>query len=201
MNSKQYKSNGQLYSPASQPGDSLFGDIIHVFVTSFHIPTQLTLHRNGQPWPFLNVEPRKYRFRILDTAISRAFRLYLVDKLSVDEDDTSKHIKFYVVGSDAGRTTKPVLTPDLWTSIAERWEIVVDFAPYAGKSLYLKNYLKVQADDKYDHTDEVMKFNVGTVVTDNSNNGPLPAAFEPFPNLPPGKDLDKPDHIFEFERK
>lgn len=45
-----------------------------------------------------------------------------------------------------------------------------------------------------------MKFNVGTVVTDNSNNGALPASFAPLP-LPPGKDLAKPDHIFNFESK
>lgn len=140
LSAKQYDNNGQLVSPATQPGVSLFGDIIHV---------------NGQPWPFLNVEPRKYRFRILDTSISRTFRLYLVDDLAVDEDTTAKHIPFYVVGSDSGRTSKPVQTPDLWASIAERWEIVIDFAPYAGKSIYMKNYFSTQADTAYEHTDQV----------------------------------------------
>jgi bilirubin oxidase len=92
------------------------------------------------------------------------------------------------------------LTPDLWASIAERWEIVVDFTPYAGKSIYMKNFFATQADTAYTNTNQVMKFNVGTVVTDNSNNGPLPAAFAPLP-LPPGKDLSKPDHVFNFESK
>ncbi|RDW73850.1 hypothetical protein BP5796_07292 [Coleophoma crateriformis] len=182
---KQYDANGQLVSPATQPGVSLFGDVIHV---------------NGQPWPFFNPEPRKYRFRMLDTSISRAFRLYFVTDLSIKEDDTAHHIPFYVVGSDSGRTSKPVLTPDLWISIAERWEVVFDFAPYAGKTVYLKNFLVTQADTPYNNTDQVMKFNVGTTVTDNSNNGPMPASFAPLP-LPPQKDLAKPDHIFEFETK
>ncbi|KAH8595678.1 bilirubin oxidase precursor [Bisporella sp. PMI_857] len=184
LSAKQYKANGQLYSPANQPGVSLFGDIIHV---------------NGQPWPFLNVEPRKYRLRLLDTSISRTFRLYIVDKLSVTEKETSKHIKFYVVGSDSGRTSKPVLTSDIWCSNAERWEIVIDFAPYAGKPVYMKNFLDVESDPPYDNTDQVMKFNVGTVVTDNSNNGLLPSSFAPLP-LPPGKDLNNPDHVFDFEQ-
>lgn len=47
---------------------------------------------------------------------------------------------------------------------------------------------------------QVMKFNVGTTVSDTSNNGPLPASFAPLP-LPPSKDLTKPDHIFNFEQK
>ncbi|KAH8657411.1 Cupredoxin [Tricladium varicosporioides] len=185
LSGKQYDSKGQLVSPATQPGVSLFGDIIHV---------------NGQPWPFLDVEPRKYRFRILDTSISRTFRIYFVDNLSVKEEETAKHIQFYVVGSDSGRTSKPVLTPDLWASIAERWEIVIDFAPYAGKPIYMKNFFVTQADTPYANTDQVMKFNVGKVVTDNSNNGPLPASFDPLP-LPPPKDLSKPDHVFTFENK
>ncbi|KAH9214067.1 bilirubin oxidase precursor [Leptodontidium sp. 2 PMI_412] len=185
LSSKQYETDGQLVSPATQPGVSLFGDIIHV---------------NGQPWPFLNVEPRKYRFRLLDVSVSRAFRLYFVTDLGILEDDTSHHIPFYVVGSDSGRTSKPVQTPDLWISMAERWEIVVDFAPYAGKPIYLKNFYNVQADTPYNNTNQVMKFNVGTTVSDTSNNGPVPAAFAPLP-LPPSKDLSKPDHVFNFESK
>jgi bilirubin oxidase len=55
LTSKYYKSNGQLVSPAGET-DSLYGDVIHV---------------NGQPWPYFNVQPRKYRFRILDASVSR----------------------------------------------------------------------------------------------------------------------------------
>ncbi|OZJ01355.1 hypothetical protein BZG36_05703, partial [Bifiguratus adelaidae] len=136
LSSKQYQQNGELVSPAGNV-DSLFGDVIHV---------------NGQPWPFFNVEPRKYRCRLLDTSVSRAFRLYLVTSLAITEDDKANHIPFFVVGSESGRTDHPV-----------------------------------------------MKFNVGTRVTDNTNNGVLPATFNPLP-VPQSKDLSKPDHIFRFER-
>jgi bilirubin oxidase len=160
----------------------------------------LILARNGQPWPHLDVEPRKYRFRLLDTAISRTFRLYFVTDLNIQEEDTAHHIPFFVVGSDSGRTDKPVSTTDLYLSIAERWEIVFDFAPYAGKPIYMKNFFKVEADTPFNSTDQVMKFNVGTTVSDQTNNGPLPAAFNPLPSLP-NRDLANPDHEFQFERK
>lgn len=39
LSSKQYQSNGQLFSPAGETV-SLYGDVVHV---------------NGQPWPFFNV--------------------------------------------------------------------------------------------------------------------------------------------------
>jgi bilirubin oxidase len=156
--------------------------------------------RNDQLWPYLNVEPRKYRFRLLTTSVSRGFRLYLVNNLAITEDDNANHIPFYVVGFDAGRTSQPVRTTNLWMSMADRWEIVIDFAPYAGKSLFLKNYFVTQADVAYNSTNQVMKFNVGTMVTDNTNNGPLPAAYNPLP-VPAAKDLSKPDHIFRFERR
>jgi bilirubin oxidase len=182
---KQYDSNGQLVLPT--PGVSMFGDVIHA---------------NGVPWPFFDVQPRKYLFRVLDVGISRAYRLYLVDDFSIDEDDTANHIPFFVVGSDSGRTSMPVSTPDLYISVAERWEIVIDFAPFAGKSIFLKNFFTVEADTPFENTNAVVRFDVGTVVLDNSNNGPLPPVFAPLP-LPPmaGKDLNNPDHIFTFEMK
>jgi hypothetical protein len=78
--------------------------------------------------------------------------------------------------------------------------VVFDFAPYAGKSIFLKNFFKTEADPPFNSTNQVMKFKVGTTVSDQTNNGPLPPAFNPLPVLPP-KDLAHPDHIFEFERQ
>jgi bilirubin oxidase len=124
----------------------------------------------------------------------------LVTDLAITEDDNANHIPFFVVGSDSGRTDRPVKTTDIWMSMAERWEIVVDFAPFAGRSIFLKNFFETQADTPFNSTDQVMRFDVGTIVTDNTNNGDLPAAFNPLTVLP-SKDLANPDHIFQFERK
>jgi bilirubin oxidase len=175
LSAKQYNTDGTLYSPASET-TSLYGDVIHV---------------NGQPWPYLKVEPRKYRFRFLNAAISRSFKLYF-------EKDTAvgKNIPFNVIASDAGLLSKPISTNDLYISMAERWEVVMDFSSYAGQNLTLRNTRGFAADDDYLHTDKVMKFVVGKTVSDPSNNN-LPSSLRtvPFP-----KDKTGVDHHFKFER-
>lgn len=152
----------------------------------------VSIHVNGQPWPYLAVEPRKYLFRFLDTSVSRSFQLYA-------EADTKvgTRIPFSVIGSDAGLLASPVSTTQLDISMAERWEVVFDFSSYAGQNITLKNTGNVAADDDFDGTDRVMRFMVGNLVTDNSNNGPLPATLRSVP-LPPAK--TGVDRSYEFMR-
>ena len=156
---------------------SLWGDVIHV---------------NGQPWPYLKVEPRKYRFRILDSAISRSFQLYF-------EKDTKTGTKlpFKVIASDAGLLSGPISATQLEISMAERWEIVFDFSAYANSNVTMRNNRDVQADEDYNSTDKVMKFVVGRTVTDTSNNGEVPTSFNAL-TLPPMKQTV--DRTFKFER-
>lgn len=175
LTSKQYNSDGTLFSPASETV-SLWGDVIHV---------------NGKPWPYMEVEPRKYRFRFLDASISRAFKLYF-------EDNGGKKIPFNVIGSDAGLISKPVQTDNLEISMAERWEVVVDFSAYKGKNVTVRNSRDVQADEDYNSTDKVMRFVVGNKVTSEQGNGPLPGSLRVVP-FPPKK--SGVDRSFKFERK
>lgn len=174
LSSKQYQANGDLFSPNGETV-SLYGDVIHV---------------NGAPWPFMNVQPRKYRFRLLDTSISRAFQLSL-------EADGGKKIDFNVIASDAGLLSSPVQTNLLHISMAERWEIVVDFSQYAGKNITMKNERNVQADEDYNSTDKVMRFVVGNKVDSDQNNN-LPSSLRSVP-FPPNK--AGVDRSFKFERK
>ncbi|KAK0654786.1 Cupredoxin [Cercophora newfieldiana] len=175
LSSKYYQNNGQLVSPAGET-DSLYGDVIHV---------------NGIPWPFHNVEPRKYRLRFLDAAVSRSFRLYFQRATGA----TTK-IPFQVIASDAGLLTNPVTTDNLWISMGERYEVVFDFAPFAGQNITLRNYDDVGKDDDYLHTNKVMRFVVGgTPVTDPSTV-PTTLAVVDFPP-PAGPTVD---HHFQFDR-
>lgn len=171
---KQYNQDGTLFSPASETV-SLYGDVIHV---------------NGQPWPYKKVEPRKYRLRFLDTSISRAFKLTF-------EDKAGKKAPFNVIASDAGLLTKPVPSDNLEISMAERWEVVVDFSAYKGQNVTLKNARDVQADEDYNSTDKVMQFVVGTEITSDQGNGALPAKLRDVP-FPPSK--TGVDRTFKFER-
>ncbi|PNS14417.1 Iron transport multicopper oxidase [Sphaceloma murrayae] len=154
LSSKRYNADGTLWDPDTNgETQSLWGDVIHV---------------NGQPWPFFNVEPRKYRFRFLDAAVSRSFILRF-------ESETGTRLNFNVVGSDAGLALKPELVSDLSISMGERYEVVVDFAAYKGQNVTLRNARNVQADVDYLHTDKVMRFVVGQTVTDTSKNDDLPS--------------------------
>lgn len=139
------------------------------------------------------MEPRKYRLRFLDTSISRAFKMYF-------EQDTKVGTKlpFTVIASDAGLLLKPVPSTTLEISMAERWEIVIDFSAYAGKNVTLRNSRDVQADEDYNSTDKVMRFVVGTTVTSTANNGALPAKLRDVP-FPPTK--SGVDRTFKFERQ
>jgi FtsP/CotA-like multicopper oxidase with cupredoxin domain len=86
LSSKQYNNDGTLFSTEGET-DSLWGDVIHV---------------NGQPWPFFNVQPRKYRLRFLNAAVSRSFALYFARSTAL-----STKLPFKVIASDAGLLTAP----------------------------------------------------------------------------------------------
>eukprot|EP01125_Pyxidicula_operculata_P020034 TRINITY_DN7310_c0_g1_i1.p1 TRINITY_DN7310_c0_g1~~TRINITY_DN7310_c0_g1_i1.p1 ORF type:complete len:930 (+),score=243.11 TRINITY_DN7310_c0_g1_i1:290-2791(+) len=84
---------------------------------------------NGIPWPVMNVEARHYKFRVLNAAITRPWKLYL-----------SNGATFYVVGSDGGIIHHPVAVTTYKHAVAERWELVFDFSIYApGTEIYLMN--------------------------------------------------------------
>ncbi|KAH7399467.1 oxidase cueO precursor [Pyrenochaeta sp. MPI-SDFR-AT-0127] len=174
LTAKQYNKDGTLFDPKDELV-SLWGDVIHV---------------NGQPWPFHKVEPRKYRLRFLDASISRAFKLTF-------EDEKNKKINFQVIGADTGLLTKPVQSDNLEISMAERWEVIIDFSAYAGKNVTLKNGRDVQHDEDYNSTDKVMRFVVGTKVTSTDGNGNLPATLRTVPFPPKKNGIDR---SFKFGR-
>ncbi|KAF2006623.1 Cupredoxin [Amniculicola lignicola CBS 123094] len=177
LSSKFYNSDGTLQSSQGET-DSLWGDVIHV---------------NGQPWPYLNVQPRKYRFRFLNAAISRSFALYFARATALNTK-----LNFKVIASDAGLLTDPQQTNLLYASMAERYEIVFDFTSYAGQSIELRNVEKVNdvgTDEDYIGTNRIMKFVVSsTAVTDPST---VPATLRTVNFPPPSTGVD---HHFRFHR-
>ncbi|KAA8914597.1 Cupredoxin [Sphaerosporella brunnea] len=126
-----------------------------------------TFSVNGQILPYLDVEPRKYRFRFLNAAASRTFNFTLVEK------DWEGPLPMYVVGSDSGFTSHPVETLSLVQAMAERWEVIIDFSNYRDKELTLKSS-RTFADEDYEGTGNVLQFRVGRRVTSKQGNGPLP---------------------------
>jgi FtsP/CotA-like multicopper oxidase with cupredoxin domain len=91
---------------------------------------------NGKIQPFYEVKPRRYRFRVLNGGPSRFYDLYLTDKGSRSE------IPFWVVANDGNLLPRPVSVKNIPISVAERMDIVIDFRPFAGKTLYLENRME-----------------------------------------------------------
>ena len=148
---------------------------------------------NGQPWPYFAVEPRKYKFRLLDASISRTYKLYLVA-----DSNPNTQVPFTVVGADAGYLDHPVPSNTLVIAMAERYEIVIDFAKFQGQNMTLMNTRFFQTNSDHPATDRVIRFVVGNTVTDPSNNAGPPAHMA---DLAIPAQHPTVDHEFVFERK
>lgn len=103
---------------------------------------------NGKIWPYFEVEPRKYRFRILNASNTRGYQLYL-----------SSGAPLYQIGSDGGFLPNTVKANTINIEPAERVDVIVDFSKYKENSIILKNDLGPNADPD-DETNEIMQFRV-----------------------------------------
>jgi len=105
---------------------------------------------NGMLQPKMTVRRRKYRFRILNTGPTQTYDLTLikpdgsVGTMVVIATDANflEHPIPVDAGANAGNsnsTTAPIVPGGLRVSVAERFDVVIDFAEFpAGSKLYLK---------------------------------------------------------------
>ncbi|HEV2489084.1 MAG TPA: multicopper oxidase domain-containing protein [Candidatus Acidoferrales bacterium] len=91
---------------------------------------------NGAIQPFLQVEPRRYRFRLLDTGPSRFYQFFLTDLNNLGANNT-----FFVIANDGNLLPNPVQVTSVRIGVAERVDIIIDFSKFAGKTIYLENRL------------------------------------------------------------
>jgi len=96
---------------------------------------------NGKVTPFFEVEPRLYRFRVLNASNSRFYhlRLFNSDATGKMENDSFDVPVFQQIGTDGGLLPAPVELHYLLMAPAERFDIVLDFSDYRGKSFSLIN--------------------------------------------------------------
>lgn len=102
--------------------DNLYGDINTV---------------SGIPWPLLTAEPKWYRLRLLNAASARPYLLRIRDGNGVDVSSSACQI----VGGDGGLRRSPVPFPagGLYMAVAERYDVVCNLRPYAGRTLFVWN--------------------------------------------------------------
>jgi spore coat protein A len=171
---RMFTADGQLYYPAEpeeegQPTPShlpeFFGDFILV---------------NGQAWPVLDVEPRKYRLRFLNGSDSRFYNMWVTpsDTMAFESGPA-----IHQIGTDVGLIDAPVPLDQLTLSPGERVDTVVDFAGFEGQTLILRNNAR-SPFPKGETVDpatagQLMAFRVGTTVTEPDQ--PLPMTLLPAP--------------------
>ena len=144
------RQDGQLDYPVS--GDpakpwvpEVFGDVMVV---------------NGKAFPFLDVEARKYRFRVLNASNGRFLHL------SLDNGQ-----EFHQIGTDQGLLPAPVQLKSTVLAPGERADLVIDFSGHAGKHIILRN-------DAF----QVMQFRVGNAKSPETSV--LPGSLRAVPQIP-----------------
>jgi spore coat protein A, manganese oxidase len=117
---RSFNADGSLFYPDSRAFFDEFegpyipdSDVSPIWNPEFFGNTMVV---NGRTWPYLQVEQRRYRFRVLNGCNSR----FLI--LKFDND-----LPFWQIGSDGGFLPAPVQLGDLLLGPAERADVIVDF--------------------------------------------------------------------------
>jgi FtsP/CotA-like multicopper oxidase with cupredoxin domain len=94
---------------------------------------------NGKIKPFLNVEPRRYRFRLLDTGPSRFYEFFVTGNIGGAGNPTTN--PYWLIGTDGNLIPHPIQVQSVRIGPAERVDVIIDFKNFAGQTLYLENRL------------------------------------------------------------
>ena len=88
---------------------------------------------NGKLFPYLEVEPRKYRFRMLNASE------WTVLSFDLNSGQMSWFPKFHQIGTDQGLLPAPVTLKSVRLAPAERADLIFDFSAYSGSNIILRN--------------------------------------------------------------
>lgn len=177
---RMFKENGVLFYPAFS-GDPFYKD----FITDEEAwvgdddPSALAeffgdfIVVNGKIWPKLEVEPRKYRLRLLNGCDSRFMVLEFFAA-------AGSLIPFHVIGGDQGLAESAVETTRVVFEPSARHDIVIDFSSFDQQRIVLRNTGgdepfggDIPGPQAFNHTDKVMAFDVvlqlDTTVPDDFN--------------------------------
>ena len=83
---------------------------------------------NGKLFPYLDVEPRKYRFRLLNASNGRFYH----PSLSNDQE-------FHLIGTDQGLLPAPMRIGSFVIAPGERMDLAIDFKDRAGERIILRS--------------------------------------------------------------
>ena len=143
---------------------------------------------NGKVMPYMEVEPRKYRFRLVNGSNARFYHLSLVpvDSTGNITGRVGDAPPFHQIGTDGGLLPAPLQLHFLVVAPGERFDVIIDFSEYQGQSLAMVN----DAPAPYARGGElvakdVMLFKV-TKPLSGKDTSALPDTLVPFLPLDPG---------------
>ncbi|HLO30088.1 MAG TPA: multicopper oxidase [Anaerolineales bacterium] len=190
---RSFNQNGSLFYPNSREFFDEFAgpfipdtDISPIWNPEFFGNTMMV---NGNTWPFLNVEQRRYRFRFLNGCDSR---FLILDFSNVPG------VEVWQIGNEGGFLAAPVnITADhdnkLLMALAERADVIVDFTNVPQGNYVLGNvgpdepFGGGEPDEDFDpantdSTGQVMQFRVGPAIAADPTT---PPQFLQLPLIPP----------------
>ena len=88
---------------------------------------------NAKIWPYVDVEPRRYRLRIVNGSQSRFYNLQFAD------ENSGRALPFAQIGADGGLLRAPVPMTALLIAPGERADLIVDFAGQRNASFIVTN--------------------------------------------------------------
>lgn len=144
LQDKTFNDDGSLYFPASRA--EFFDAYAGPYIPETDVPPIWnpvffgdSIVVNGRTWPYLTVEPRRYRFRVLDASNTRGYTLKIVtDPLA--ERPAPAALPIWVIGADGGFLPAPVAVESVDIGVSERLDLIVDFTDVpVGTELYLSN--------------------------------------------------------------
>jgi spore coat protein A len=88
---------------------------------------------NAQIWPFVDVEPRRYRLRIVNGSQARFYNLQFA------EENSGRALSFTQIGGEGGLLRAPVPMTALLIAPGERADVIIDFAGQRNRSFIVTN--------------------------------------------------------------
>ena len=156
---RMFDTNGQLFFQADSAGGILWAlNPEHPYWSPEFVGDSIVV--NGKAWPFLNVEPKRYRFWFINGSNARTYEMFL-------QGGGVTAPLMYVIATDGGYLDKPAPVKKLLLMPGERYEVIVDFAGAApGSKLTLRNTAKTPfpggATPQGSTLGQIMQFNVTT---------------------------------------
>ena len=153
---RSFHNDGRLYYPVSGKPEA-------PWVSEYYGSAILA---NGKIFPYLEVEPRKYRFRLVNSSNGSFYRL----SVSTEPSAAASGLEFHQIGSEQGLLETPASLTTLILGPGGRADLIVDFSQHAGKEMYLRTDVAT-----------ILQFRVAS--SGNRETASLPAKLRPMTRI------------------